>query len=1210
MAEIKNTFIKAKMNKDLDDRLVPTGEYRNAQNISISRSEGSDVGALENILGNTILNNQEDLDIDNLDVIGFLADDATNYIYLFLSDYVDSSDSGIANFAPVGSNCIIARYNTLKSENSSIEILVQGNFLNFAKNNPIIGVNLLEELLFWTDNRNQPRKINVSDAAALSNYYTTENTISVAKPAPLYPIYLSNIAQGLPLESTMINPSEEFLPDGANNPEYVANWPGDPNFLKDKFIRFSYRYKFDDGEYSLMAPFTQTCFIPRQQGYFIGDDQFETYRSTVVKFVENNVTQIGLNLLLETQSLENDLHVKSIDILYKESDQISVKLVETINVSAVTANMQSNVNKNVYNFVYTSDKPYRTLPQDQTTRVYDQVPVRALAQEVISNRIVYGNFYDKMSPPASLEYGLGYSEKQYNVSSTNPQSQSEYPNHTVKQNRNYQAGIILSDKFGRQSSVILSSKDGGNLDLNVQYGGSTIYVPYYKEAPSTIRDWVGYALRVRFEKSIPAFETIPGYPGLYSETNPLGWYSYKIVVRQQEQDYYNVYLAGILNGYPDRSGVELNETANIVLINDNINKIPRDLSEVGPDQRQYRSSVQLFGRVTPTIADVPNLNRQYYPGTLSDTVVSISTLADTNYNLSGGTDLEYPEFYESITNPLIGRVSTQLEVGQSTAIGRPEQPPNQTYNITLGVYETTPVVSLLDIFWETSSVGLISELNALIDAGFVGPVAINLNGVYSQNEGMALSTKIISGAYVVDNNNVKIITPVNFSFLSVIDGNGIDVKNKFTISKTSNTSNEFDIATNALFYYGSTSNSDIRSRNFTFTINCEDVDANKTVPLQFNGSLENVAPSFTNCPASAVNIGAERFSPWIVYSLTGNNGAAVGLNQTQGLLWSIASVSLNNVLIDNQDVFEISSNGVITNPNGTAVTGSNYQIVVNLQDAGGASASPCNINVSVGDVQATNRVFYLKTQYSDTWNVVWNDGDVNYPQTLTGPQLQGATTNSAAGVPASNQTTVTVSNALGTLQGNTTYRFFAGATQIHSETLNVSDPYIDVSYTFTSVQTGVTYKVEVEYGNVAVPEYYTMSKCNGDGTVSPGFISDQTVSSFNDSLQVPDARVEDSGDRFFFIVTGKTTTPGSNGITDTGELNCPPIVNYYTLEPCIPSSTLLNVVTSETLQSGDSLSMYSTCYKYFQDGTAAGFADPTDLDAIPSHLISFNPCCS
>ena len=40
------------MNKDLDERLVPKGEYRDAQNIQISTSEGSDVGAVENMLSN------------------------------------------------------------------------------------------------------------------------------------------------------------------------------------------------------------------------------------------------------------------------------------------------------------------------------------------------------------------------------------------------------------------------------------------------------------------------------------------------------------------------------------------------------------------------------------------------------------------------------------------------------------------------------------------------------------------------------------------------------------------------------------------------------------------------------------------------------------------------------------------------------------------------------------------------------------------------------------------------------------------------------------------------------------------------------------------------------------------------------------------------------------------------------------------------------
>ena len=73
MAEVKNNFVQSKMNQDLDDRLIPPGEYRSAQNISISRSEGSDVGALENILGNGLLSNLN-LSYNNLEIIGQVTD--------------------------------------------------------------------------------------------------------------------------------------------------------------------------------------------------------------------------------------------------------------------------------------------------------------------------------------------------------------------------------------------------------------------------------------------------------------------------------------------------------------------------------------------------------------------------------------------------------------------------------------------------------------------------------------------------------------------------------------------------------------------------------------------------------------------------------------------------------------------------------------------------------------------------------------------------------------------------------------------------------------------------------------------------------------------------------------------------------------------------------------------------------------------------------
>ena len=44
------------------------------------------------------------------------------------------------------------------------------------------------------------------------------------------------------------------------------------------------------------------------------------------------------------------------------------------------------------------------------------------------------------------------------------------------------------------------------------------------------------------ETAIPETIAQKGYPGLYSASNPLGWYTYKVVVKQQQQEYYNVYI--------------------------------------------------------------------------------------------------------------------------------------------------------------------------------------------------------------------------------------------------------------------------------------------------------------------------------------------------------------------------------------------------------------------------------------------------------------------------------------------------------------------------------------------------------------------------------------------------------------------------------------------------------------------------------------------
>ena len=52
MPEIKHQFTAGKMNKDLDERLVPNGEYRDALNVEVTTSEGSNMGTLQTLMGN------------------------------------------------------------------------------------------------------------------------------------------------------------------------------------------------------------------------------------------------------------------------------------------------------------------------------------------------------------------------------------------------------------------------------------------------------------------------------------------------------------------------------------------------------------------------------------------------------------------------------------------------------------------------------------------------------------------------------------------------------------------------------------------------------------------------------------------------------------------------------------------------------------------------------------------------------------------------------------------------------------------------------------------------------------------------------------------------------------------------------------------------------------------------------------------------------
>jgi hypothetical protein len=998
MPEIKNTFLKSKMNKTLDSRLIPNGEYRDAQNVSISRSEGADVGALENILGNRKLTSlKTDLGLledaknlfrydeveglvilNGLDIIGYFMDVSNDRIFLFLTDYADSSNDRLSNFAPgdistgspttefvaKGAACYIVQYNV---SNNVYRVLLGGNFLNFSKTHPIINVNMIENMLFWTDNRNQPRKINVdfanNDSYELSEnlnpYYYNEDHISVAKFAPFEaPSFLDTSN-----ESGLLNVSTEFLashiintlsaqtgaggsafslngdpytttgsnPDlkigdqivfpvqedltnpinselkftvtnvGASsvnistetagqiidsgaifeirraNPIYDNAYKGDENLLKDKFARFSYRFKYDDGEYSLMSPFTQAAFIPDQFGYFTGDDENIALQTGNVKFMENAVTKVKLNIKLPESSntIESKLKIKEIQILAKNSDEQAVRVVEDIPTSRLSS---SSVN---YVYEYLSSKPIKVLPEADLIRVSDKIPIRALTQEVSGNRIIYGNFIDKHATPDYLQYDIKYKEK------ANDNFTKEFPNHTVKQNRSYQVGVVLYDRYGRASNVILSDPEL----ITANFSNSTIYTPYSNFGSNSVDYWGDY-LEFALRNPVPGSGK-QGYPGLYSASNPLGYYTYRIVIKQQEQEYYNVYTPGALAGELIWDAAVENDsnltvdtiTQNIEkylptfhsknritllnLFGDNINKIPRELKEVNGNDTTFDSRVLLYNRVNPIYSSVNgSYNMQSNVSKRGEKVVSIEPFKELGswttkkgnlfpyqsidtqhdkpqpfypYFLSetGNTnDYSYnfhDIFFNASANPFIAKIETDFKIGATpaytnTVINKAGDTTQYKLKIErawqdLGVFETEPTKSVLDIYYETSSSGLISELNT--DVGTDGPFSLkdasgndsatgSLQFILSENDDINSPATLYfeafdsSGSSCADNGNTM-------SIVSVVDGSTPvnDRTSDFSIEQHPTNLRLFRIESNALFMFGENANT---LESYTFVI--------------------------------------------------------------------------------------------------------------------------------------------------------------------------------------------------------------------------------------------------------------------------------------------------------------------------------------------------------------------------------------------------------
>mgnify|MGYP003669482743 CR=1 FL=1 len=375
--DINTNFIAGKMNKSVDERLVPKGQYIDALNVRLGSTETTEIGAVENSKGNqqkSFLKYKNVVLSPNTKCIGAYADGINQVMYWFVHDPTCvNSNSGKVD--------MIVSLNT--STNALKYLVITETVLNFNPSFLITGVDLIDDLLFFTDNTNPPRVINIErdyPYPTSQDNITSEDILVIVKP-PGFDEYVNNFV--VPPEDKLVLAAPKLL---------LFNTPSlEENYIVDRFLCFAYRYKYKDGQYSATSLFTNAAFDPKP---------FQLDYSTLNNDgMENNFNTVSVTISTGGSD------VVGVDILYKESGKNIIYLIEKYDKEQLgwSDNSERSIN-------FGKKKIYTALGEDELGRTFDNVPKTAQAQTIQGNRVVYGNYVDgynmvdDLGLPISVDY--------------------------------------------------------------------------------------------------------------------------------------------------------------------------------------------------------------------------------------------------------------------------------------------------------------------------------------------------------------------------------------------------------------------------------------------------------------------------------------------------------------------------------------------------------------------------------------------------------------------------------------------------------------------------------------------------------------------------------------------------------------------------------------------------------------------------------------
>lgn len=337
------------LNADDADFLVPEGDYIGAMNLRISTAENGDLGKATSVIGNSLRDKTLggltlDLPAGTNETIGTAVNHSGRRIAFF--NWNSGGQHGIY--------CYDMDDEQVYKALIDVAPFTDGNLLKFSRDKYIHSAEIIDDKLYWTDDTNQPRRINIEAGIKMNHpsYQTTvapysngitESVIRIVRNPPVFPLETRKVAD-----------------------------PFVNNFIADGSFQFTYRFVYRDNEESVFGPFSAL-------------QNFNPPTNLAVDTINAIEVKIPLD-----QKIPQD--VDRVEIAVRNMIGNSVFVIKAyqrgVDDGAINSH-NSGSNAIAFNFLNNT----RGLPVENTAsfKPFDNVPIRSKTLALAKNRLFLGN---------------------------------------------------------------------------------------------------------------------------------------------------------------------------------------------------------------------------------------------------------------------------------------------------------------------------------------------------------------------------------------------------------------------------------------------------------------------------------------------------------------------------------------------------------------------------------------------------------------------------------------------------------------------------------------------------------------------------------------------------------------------------------------------------------------------------------------------------